>query len=108
MSSLCVVPNKGGAERRSSGANRERDVSKYDSVIAGRRAGPRAALKDDGNRGEGKKRARLLMEAAHTTEAAILVGVCGVTERPGRAPFAFVCSSFVSNKQSKEATRRFN
>lgn len=108
MSSLCVVSNKGGTERRSSGANRERDVSKYDSVITGRRAEARAAIKDDGNGGEFKKRARLVMDAAHTTEAAILVGVCGVTERPGRAPFAFVCSSFVSNKQNKEATKRFN
>lgn len=108
MSSLCVVPNKGGPERRSSGANRERDVSKYDSVIAGRRAEARAAIKDDGNGGELEKRARLVTDAAHTTEAAILVCECGVTERPGRAPFAFVCSSFVSNKQNKEATKGFN
>lgn len=101
-------PTKGGTEKRSGGANRERDVSKYDSVIAGRRAEARAAIKDDGNGGEFKKRARLVMDAAHTTQAAILVGVCGVTERPGRAPFAFVCSSFVSSKQNKEATKRFN
>lgn len=65
-------------------------------------------LKDDGNGGEFETRARLVMDAAHTTQAAILVGVCGVTERPGRAPFAFVCSSFVSNKQNKEATKRLN
>lgn len=39
MSSLCVVSNKGGTERRSAGANRERDVSKYDSVIAGAEGG---------------------------------------------------------------------
>ena len=96
-----------GEQRRSSSANRERDVSKYDSVIAEER-GARAAIKDDGNGGEFKKRVHLVIDTAHTTEAAILVGVCGVTERPGRAPFAFVCSSFVSNKQNKKATKRFN
>lgn len=55
MSSLCVVSNKGGTERRSGGANRERDVSKYDSVIAGRRAAARGAITDDGNGGEFRK-----------------------------------------------------
>lgn len=107
MSSLCVVSNKGGTESRCSGANRERDVSKYDSVIAGKRAEARAAMKDDGNGGEFRKGARLVMEA-DTTAAAILVGVCGGTERPGRAPSAFVSSSFLSNKQNKGATQRFN
>lgn len=69
-------PTKGGTERRSSSANRERDVSKYDSVIAGRTAAARGAIRDDGNGGELKKRARPVMDAAHTTEATILVGVC--------------------------------
>lgn len=60
MSSLCVVSNKrGGPERRSGGASRERDVSKYDRVIAGRRAlaagGKGGAVKDDGNGGEAGK-----------------------------------------------------
>lgn len=49
------------------------------------------------------------MDAAHTQQKQpSSVGVCGVTERPGRAPFAFVCSSFVSNKQKREAAKRFN
>lgn len=71
-------PTKGGTERRSGGANRERDVAKYDSVIAGRRAEARAAIKDDGNGGEFEKRACLLMDAAHTTHVAFLLGVCAV------------------------------
>lgn len=96
MSSLCVVSNKGGTERRSGGANRERDVSKYDSVI-----GEPLRMRGAEVSPEKSRRRRRTQHKQPSRW-------CVRRNRAARKLRLPVCSSFVSNKQNKEATERFN